>query len=273
MVRRRTKRTTIWRRIRVIWVTLGITATVVFAVWSLLAFRASADAREALRGGGGITVTGTEGLIGFVPAGAPRNVGLIFFAGALVDPVAYAPLTRAVAEAGFPAYLVALPRRGAFGGADDPQLDARADSILGSAEGRAWVVGGHSRGGVVASTIAARRPSAIAGLVLIGTSHPRDVNLSSLEVPVAKIVGTHDGLASPEEVRANDGLLPQTTDWTWVEGGNHSQFGWYGFQPGDRRAGVARTEQQQLMIAAVIDALERVSAAGIRADSQHHSHR
>ena len=200
-------------------------------------------------------------------------MGLIFFAGALVDPVAYAPLTRAVAQAGFPAYLVPLPQRGAFGGADDPGLYARADSILGSGGGRAWVIGGHSRGGVVASTIAARRPSAIAGLILVGTSHPRDVDLSALAVPVTKIVGTRDGLASPEEVRGNAHLLPPTTEWTWVEGGNHSQFGWYGFQPGDRPARMEREEQHRLMIDAVVAALERVPAGRIPVASRGTSDR
>ncbi|MBA3890466.1 MAG: hypothetical protein H0X64_08040 [Gemmatimonadaceae bacterium] len=44
-------------------------------------------------------------------------------------------------------------------------------------------------------------------------------------------VGTRDGLASPAEVRGNAGLLPAHTRWIWIEGGNHFQFGWYGFQP------------------------------------------
>jgi hypothetical protein len=33
-----------------------------------------------------------------------------------------------------------------------------------------------------------------------------------------------------------------------IEGGNHSQFGWYGFQPGDRWASISREEQQAVVV-------------------------
>lgn len=255
-----------WQRIRKVWITLGLTATVVFATWSLVAYRPSAEARDALHGGPAVSVARTDGLMGFLPAGPvdTTSVGLLFFPGALVDPVAYAPLTRAVAEAGFAAYIVELPRRGAFGGADNPRLYARADSLLRASGGAMrWVVAGHSRGAVVASNLAARRPGEIAGLILIGTSHPRDVDLSGLTVPVSKIVGTRDGLASPPEVEGNAALLPAATRWTWIEGGNHSQFGWYGFQPGDRRAHIPRADQQAETIRAVIATLRQVAASAM----------
>jgi pimeloyl-ACP methyl ester carboxylesterase len=100
-----------------------------------------------------------------------------------------------------------------------------------------------------------------AGLVLIGTSHPRDVDLSALTVPVTKVVGTRDGLASPAEVEANRAKLPLTTRWVWIQGGNHSQFGWYGFQPGDRRATISAAAQREAMVAAVLDALARATSA------------
>lgn len=253
---------TIWPIVRRIWITLGLTVTAVFVTWSLLAYRASDAAREALRSDVGVTVTRTDGWIGFLPAsGGGSSAGLLFFPGALVDPVAYAPLARAAAQAGYVAYIVPLPKRGAFGGADDPRLYARADSILrGSSDAQRWVLAGHSRGGVVASTLAARAPAAMAGLVLIGTSHPRDVDLAGLQVPVSKIVGTRDGLASPAEVEANAALLPASTRWSWIDGGNHSQFGWYGFQPGDRRARITRSDQQAEMIRATVAVLQAVSA-------------
>ena len=187
---------------------------------------------------------------------------LVFFPGALVDPVAYAPLVRAAATAGFPAYIVELPRRGAFGGAEDPALEQRLDRLLAlPSTPRRWVIAGHSRGAVVASQVAAERRAGFAGLALIGTSHPRDVDLRALTVPVTKIVGTRDGLASHAEVEANREKLPPSTRWVWIDGGNHSQFGWYGFQPGDRRATIAASSQRDTMIQAVLDLL-RQSAAG-----------
>ncbi|MBA3406320.1 MAG: hypothetical protein H0U13_16825 [Gemmatimonadaceae bacterium] len=71
-------------------------------------------------------------------------------------------------------------------------------------------------------------------------------------------VGTRDGLASPDEVRENQHLLPASTHWVWIEGGNHSQFGWYGFQPGDRFARITRGQQHTAMIDAVLAALRQV---------------
>lgn len=253
----------VWRCIRRVWATLGLAITVVFASWSLVAFRASAVARVATGPDSTVAVAHDDGVWSFVPRSSPRTdvPSLIFFPGALVDPVAYAPLVRAAAAAGFPAHIVELPRRGAMGGADDPVLVQRLDRLLGASNApRRWVIAGHSRGAVVASRIAAEQRPGFAGLVLIGTSHPRDVDLSALHVPVTKIAGTRDGLASRTEVEANRAKLPAATRWVWIEGGNHSQFGWYGFQPGDRRATVEAPVQRAAMIEAVIDALR--NAAG-----------
>ena len=150
-------------------------------------------------------------------------------------------------------------RRGAFGGADDPAVLERALTLLRQGNGSVrWVVAGHSRGAVVATNFAAASPAGLAGLVIIGSSHPRDVSLSGLTIPVTKIVGTRDGLASPDEVRENQHLLPASTHWVWIEGGNHSQFGWYGFQPGDRFARITRGQQHTAMIDAVLAALRQV---------------
>jgi pimeloyl-ACP methyl ester carboxylesterase len=252
----------LWRRIRRVWVTVGILATVVFVAWSLIAFRASSDAHVSLASDAAVSVAHEDGIRSFIPTRRiTESPALVFFPGALVDPVAYAPIVRAAATAGYSAYIVELPRRGAFGGAESSELWARLDRLLArpSTPSR-WVAAGHSRGGVVASQVASQRRTGFTGLILIGTSHPRDVDLSALAVPVTKIVGTRDGLASPGEVEANRTKLPASTRWVWVEGGNHSQFGWYGFQPGDRFAKIDAAEQRSVMIRAVLQALQTSSA-------------
>ena len=211
-----------------------------------------------------VSVQHGDGIWSFIPRGSSltANPALIFFPGALVSPVAYAPLARAVATAGYPAYIVELPRRGAFGGADDPALSQRFEGFLAQPNTpRRWVIAGHSRGAVVASQFAARQRTGFSGLVLIGTTHPRDVDLSRLSAPVTKVVGTRDGVARPAAVEANRAKLPAATQWIWVEGGNHSQFGWYGFQPGDRRARVPAAVQRSTMIRAVLNALAQVAVA------------
>jgi len=251
----------LWPIIQRIWITLGISFTVIFVGWSLIAYRASPAAHAALVGDSEVAVTRREGEWWFEPrGGASPEVGLIFFPGALVSPVSYAPLASEVAKAGYRTVILELPRRGAFGGADDPELYERARELGRSTEApERWVLGGHSGGGVVTSTLASEGFSGLGGMVLIGTSHPRDVDLSKLQVPVVKIVGTRDGLASIEEVEANRRLLPPATTWVRIDGGNHSQFGWYGFQPGDRRATVSAEAQRAEMIRGVLETM-RASA-------------
>ncbi len=243
----------IWSVVRRVWITAGLGATAVFVTWSLVAFRSSPEANLATVSDAAVTVSRADGTWRFEPAVVPSSPTLVFFPGALVDPRAYAPLARAVADDGHRVILVELPRRGAFGGADSVELRSRIDRTLASlGDSGSVVLGGHSRGAAVASETAARVRD-LGGLVLIGTSHPRDVDLSGLGVPVTKIVGTRDGLAAPAEVERNASLLPSHARWIWVEGGNHSQFGWYGFQPLDRLPEIAATEQRAIMIEGVLE--------------------
>lgn len=244
------------RTIRRIWVAAGATAFVVFTTWSALAFRATAEARAALTGDEAVSVTAGDGFWVFSPRDPGAAVGLVFFPGGLVDPVAYAPIARAVATAGYPSVLVALPRRGAFGGADGTAMFERTDGATRSvAQTRRWVVAGHSRGGLVASRVAERSSQSLAGLVLIGTSHPRDIDLTTLMVPVTRIFGTRDTVADVEKLEATRRNLPPHTALVRIDGGNHSQFGYYGFQPGDWPATIARDVQQRLTVQAILGTL------------------
>ena len=99
-------------------------------------------------------------------------------------------------------------------------------------------------------------------MLLVGTTHPRDVDLSTLKWPVTKVVGTNDGIAPITAVDANRALLPAATHWVRIKGGNHSQFGWYGFQPLDHFAGTTREAQHEQLIQAVVDALRRSGQPG-----------
>jgi pimeloyl-ACP methyl ester carboxylesterase len=252
-----------FQRIRRIWAVVGITVTIVFVVWSVWAYRATPNAKAAAESDSRVTVTHEEeGFMRFTLASATQRVpvGLVFFAGSLVDPVAYAPMARAIAAAGFPVILVPLPRRGAFGGADSPLLKQHTlDAIHADERANRWLIGGHSRGAVVATNFAADLQGfgaiSLAGLVLVGTTHPRDIDMSGFRYPVTKIIGSNDGIAPEAKSEANRKLLPPHTTWVRIEGGNHSQFGWYGFQPFDHWATITRDEQQQQLVNAILAAL------------------
>jgi hypothetical protein len=78
-------------------------------------------------------------------------------------------------------------------------------------------------------------------------------------VPVTKIYGTRDGIASYAKMRQNEALLPRNTNWVAIEGANHVQFGYYRHQLGDDTATISRPEQQSLLEAAMLKALGSAS--------------
>ena len=230
----------------------------VFVGWSLIAYRARPQAWAALRSDARVHVTRGDGYWALEPQ-ARQGVGLLFFAGALVQPAAYAPLLRSIAEEGYLVVLIELPRRGVFGGADGPEVLDRARAAMSQAAGMTrWVAAGHSKGGAVAARFVRAGHPALAGLVLVGTSHPRDFSLADVELPVTRIFGTRDTVADVEKLEANRHHLPASTRMVRIDGGNHSQFGDYGFQPGDWPATITRAEQQRATRLAILEALAAV---------------
>lgn len=121
-------------------------------------------------------------------------------------------------------------------------------------------MGGHSRGAAIASRFALLHGEFFNGLILIGTTHPKEeaFDLSTSTLAVTKVYATNDGLASVDEVKANSQFLPEDTNWVLIEGGNHSQFGYYGSQLGDNSATISREVQQKLTVEAVLSALKSI---------------
>ena len=89
-------------------------------------------------------------------------------------------------------------------------------------------------------------PKMLKGLFLMGTSHPRDIDLSSKYIPCIKLYAENDGLASVEEVLENENKLPRKTELVLIKGGNHSQFGYLGQLLMDNSANIPLEEQQSL---------------------------
>jgi pimeloyl-ACP methyl ester carboxylesterase len=242
-----------WQTVRRWWARIGGLALVVFFAWNLIAFQAWGVPDSTLRSDGCITVEDGEALLRFQPCRA-RPVGLVFFPGSLVDPRAYAPFLRSVAEAGHPAVLVKLPSRGYVTDLASKPGVYQAGKVV---ESGRWVIGGHSKGGFYAAEYAGWNPSAggARGLILVGTTQPRDLDLSHLAIPVTKILATRDGIAPLERARRNAAKLPPGTRWVLISGGNHSQFAHCGFLFGDRFAAISRDQQQRELVAAVVQAL------------------
>jgi predicted alpha/beta-hydrolase family hydrolase len=206
---------------------------------------------------GRVTVETTDVGITFTPTPDTHRTALVFFPGSMVETEAYVPMARAAAEAGFKVALVHLPFMASwFEGARETAHE-RARAFMTQDANRRWVAGGHSLGGKFALAVARESGVAIDGLFLVATTHPREEDMRSLTIPVMKVYGTADGLASEDEIDTFGVNLPVHTHWVRVEGANHAQFAWYGRQLGDGRATITREAQQ----AALDDALHRMLRA------------
>jgi pimeloyl-ACP methyl ester carboxylesterase len=253
------RRSRAWRVIRLVWVALGVA----FLAYMVLSYSARGVDDAVLESGGGVQVIEDDATISFLPRGGEQRTPLLFLPGGMVDPDAYAPLLRQVAESGHAAILVKLPSLGgrhAMGAGGRREAVHRARATLSVLPGeRRWVVAGHSLGGLLAAMVARDVPDRIAGLALLGTTHPRDFSLADARYPVVKVYGTRDGIAPVERMRANAANLPESTRWVAIEGGNHSQFGYYGFQLFDHRARITREAQQARVAAVLLELLDEGS--------------
>lgn len=238
------------RRVRIVWATSGIAFTA-WVVWSMQAHGVPAGLRDSSPT---ISVTEREGATVFLPTGAAQDhAGLVFVPGGGVDPDAYLPFVRAVAEAGWPVAIARLPWRMAFTESGQLEVWRRVNDVRASwGVSRPIVLGGHSRGGMLSALFASRNPADLSGLLLIGTTHPRDQDLSALRIPVMKISGTRDCVADLEASKASASKLPSQSVWTTIVGANHAQFGYYGSQLMDCKATISREEQQRQLLEEVL---------------------
>lgn len=245
-----------WKIVRILWVTFGI----LFILWMANSFRARGFDKSILESDSKVAVAETSRFISFRPNASSQPVGLIFFPGGMVQPEAYAPMLRTIAEQGYSIFIVKLPFGSAPLKSQEADVINQALEIISSNESiQHWFVGGHSRGAAIASRFAYAHSASFDGLILIGTSHPKEqaFDLSDSTLAVTKIYASNDGLASPDEVKDNAIYLPANTTWVLIEGGNHSQFGYFGKLLFDNPATISREQQQELTIEAILSALSR----------------
>jgi len=249
---------------RLIWVACGV----LFIVFIVSNTRARGVDRAVFRSTSSVRVLDTGNVIQFLPTRESPGAGIIFLPGGGIDPVAYAPLMRSVAESGHSAVIVKVPWRIAPTSGARTDLWLRIAGVLATGGlGKSWVLAGHSRGAVFALNYVTQHPRQLAGLALIGTTHPRDIDIYGSKLPVMKIVGTRDCVATMERVMANARLLPPSTQWVRIQGGNHRQFGYYGYQLGDCGAKISRTSQQRQTAFALIRFLGEIGS-GANATTQ-----
>jgi len=132
----------------------------------------------------------------------------------------------------------------------------RAESVINKYEEITdWVIGGHSLGGAMAARYTYNNPQKLSGLILLASYPAQNNDLSDMDIRVLSIYGSSDGITSQEKINNSKENLPDDTEWVEIKGGNHSQFGWYGFQDGDDEAQISREKQQSIIVDAITNFL------------------
>jgi pimeloyl-ACP methyl ester carboxylesterase len=213
---------------------------------------------DTLRSSPTISVVDNSATLEFLPTSPGGTKALVFICGGGVSAHAYAPLLRPLADAGYSVFVVKLPYRFApLESHKQAAIDRVRSTMAANQQISHWVISGHSLGGYLACRAALSDPKAFSAMVLIGTTHPKQDDLSSLPIRVTKVYASNDGVAPPNRTLANKGLLPATTKWVEIIGGNHSQFGHYGHQLFDGKAIISREAQQAATRSALLEALSQ----------------
>lgn len=249
-MRANTRKRGFWKIFRNIWISLGL----LFIGWMVYSYQAQDLPADSLVSNEQVEISNTADVISFTPKRAYTKV-LIFYPGAMVDPKAYAPLCKSIAEQGLQVHIFKMPWRLASLGYNKPEeLDLFKDNT------KEYILAGHSQGAKMAAQFVFENPSYISKLILMGTTHPRDIDMSDASIPVLKISGSVDGVASLGDVMANKSMLPDSTQFATIVGGNHSQFAYYGFQLGDNRASISREAQQKMVLQKIMTFIDSMTA-------------
>lgn len=241
------------------WVRRGFLLwAVLVMLWIANSYRTRGVPEGTLRSSQTVSVGDGAAVLEFLPTPPDGKPAVIFICGSGVSARAYAPLLRPIAEAGNAVFVVKLPYRFAPLASHKQATVKRALDILAAhPEISHWVVSGHSLGGALACRVAQSDPKAFSAMVLVGTTHPKQDDLSSLPMPVTKVYASNDGVAPPDRTLSNKRLLPKDTQWVEIKGGNHSQFGYYGHQLLDGKATISRETQQTATRSALLEALTK----------------
>jgi hypothetical protein len=220
-----------------------------FIMWANSTLGPEDEALEALQSDEHVTVS-LDSFIIFRPANKMPTTGFVFYPGARIDYRSYAaPLHKIAAEG----YLVLLlPVRLNFAIFD---VNAADPAIAAFPEIKHWVVGGHSLGGVAAATYAANREN-VDGVVF-WAAYPGNESFKNTDLKILSIYGALD-LSGVDRFKASRDDLPADAEFVVIEGGNHSQFGHYGLQPGDQPATITPFEQQRQAVKATVQFLKEI---------------
>lgn len=200
-----------------------------------------------------ITITKTSFGYSIIPDCYEMKKAFIFYPGGLVEEDAYIPLmTKIAKEVEIAVFIRKMPFNLAILNGNGANTILNKYSYIDD-----WYIGGHSLGGVMASSFILDSDTDFKGLILFASYPMEKKPLTLTDISVLSIVGELDGLVTQEEFYNNKHLLPPTTEYLVIEGGNHAQFGTYGDQKGDLPATISEVEQQRITTDVIKEFIEK----------------
>ena len=173
---------------------------------------------------------------------------IVFYIGAKVDPVAYAPLASKISHEGVDVYLIKSPL-------NFPLLSLNAaDEVAALNRHKDLYMMGHSFGGSTAAMYFSNAKSdAFKGIIFLASYSTKKIDDS---FHCLSLYGTNDLVLNKAEYENNRMNLPINYQEIIIEGGNHAYFGDYGSQSGDGGASISQEEQISITSSAVIHFLK-----------------
>ena len=223
-------------KVLICFITLVLIVCGAFLIYTSDYYHADDTAIEAASLSGGIEISSTNGALIFDPGNA--STALIFYPGGKVEYTAYEPLMIKIAQQGILCILPKMPFNLAVF-----NINAADEYISGYPEILHWYVGGHSLGGSMAASYAAKNAGKLEGLVLLASYSTADLSPDGLRV--LSLYGSNDGVLNKDAYQANKSKLPADFTETIIQGGNHAGFGCYGAQKGDGKVKISPEQQQE----------------------------
>ena len=216
-----------------------------FFAYTSTYYRADDTAQAALMTDDKVTVGRTD--YGYLFDGPSETDALIFYPGGKVEETAYAPMLRSLAEGGVDVCLVKMPFRLAVFGKD------KAESVISETEYERYYIGGHSLGGVMASSFAEGNSDKFRGVIFCA-AYPIGKLPDGLFC--LSVYGSNDGVLNMDKYEDAKIYFPHDFTEVVIEGGNHAGFGSYGAQEGDLDGEITALKQQEQTVGEILSKIK-----------------
>jgi len=174
------------------------------------------------------------------PQNSDESLGWLIYPGGKVESKAYVPLAIELAKTtnqrviivSFPLKLGILKS-----GVGKEWMDEYSNI-------ERWVIVGHSLGGVAGASFA-NKDDRVVGLAFLA-SYP-NASLSK-EIEMISIRGSEDKVLNMSQFSKKIENFSVSSEFYVLQGGNHSQFGSYGFQKGDGVSSISEEQQRRFVV-------------------------